>query len=608
LQSAIASEHWQIVVLPDSNYLSPPELSTAVDAHSTISQGLTIALSEADFNVLELQYLGLPNCNLEDCSNLTDQTIRQAALNSGKEANLALLYHLEAFEQRQSVAQKWYFNLSGRLLDLQSGAQQDAFSVDNWVNKPMQNCITDCLNQWFRENLALLAQDLGAVLSEKLQALPRRFNYQINLHNFTSSELQQIDQSLKKTKGYVAHQLLTDQLLANAPSETTEKQQNTLRAYQYLSELSASELAAELEKINTQGSPNIAFEYNHAQRQFDIVVAEQTDTWTTLSQFFANLFDRPTPGVLDEPELESSEETSTPEPETAEQKETRKDSQIWQQALTVNTLSSYQQYLTVFPQGQYFIQAQAAIKGFQDDENNWRQALNTATIEAFQQYLSSRPKGQYTPQAKQQLTKLREQQQLAQKQQENRELANNYYHQQQNYPEALYYYHQAAKLGEKSSQYLLAKMYESAKGTAKNMQQAVIWYKQAATQGHSEAQANLGFLYSKGSGVIQDYVQAAQWYEQAAKQGHVLAQHNLAYFYSLGQGVVKNHQQAAFWYNKAAIQGDADAQNSLGKLYERGLGVNKDLNKAKSLYQQAADQGNQIAQLNLQMLVNPSSR
>jgi TPR repeat protein len=631
VQMSVAAERWQIVVLPDINYNTPNELPALADYHSTISLGLTIALTNADFDVLNLHYLGLPNCMLEDCSTLTDQAIQQAATRSGKEVNLALLYQLNAFKQRQAASQKWYFSLSGRLLDLQSGAQQDAFRVDNWVNSPIKNCIGDCLSIWLNQNLTLLAQDLGSVLSEKLEALPRRFHYQLNLNNFNSAEIQQIDSYLKNIDGYVADLLLVDshnksqtlnqnlnhssvQNTAQSKGQSVDKsidkssRQNTNRTYQYISELTASELGVKLENLNRQYALPLKFEYDNTQRQFDIIGIEQTDYWETLNQFITELLpsseqEVSASQVPEEPSPLSSM-TQPQEPETDEDKNALKDQQIWQQALSINTLESYQQYLNIWPQGQHFMQANAAIKAFQDDKNIWQQASNKKTSQAFQQYLTLKPTGKYRHQAKQQLALLREQQQQAQKQQENKALADDYYYQQKNYPEALYYYQQAAKLGDVSSQYLLGKMYEDAKGSEQNLRQAANWYAQAAKQGHTKAQATLGYMYSKGNGVNQDYSQAIIWYQKAAEQGHMNAQYNLAYLYSLGQGVVKNYQQAAYWYQKSANQGDADAQNNLGKLYERGLGVNIDLAKAKSLYQLAAAQGNQIAQLNLHMLKN----
>jgi TPR repeat protein len=638
VQLSVAAERWQIVVLPDTNYNTPNALPALADYHRTISQGLTIALSNADFDVLNLHYLGLPNCMLEDCSTLTDQAIQQAATRSGKAVNLALLYQLNAFKQRQSAAHKWYFSLSGRLLDLQSGAQQDAFTVDNWVNSPTKNCIGDCLSMWLNQNLALLSQDLGAVLSEKLDALPRRFQYQLNLHNFSSTEIQQIDSYLKNIEGYVADLLLADSQsktpilnqnvnhssgqgsgqtsVQNADQNTVQSKsnssdqstnQNTNRTYQYISKLNASDLGVKLEQLNQQSVP-LKFEYDNTQRQFDIIRTQQTDSWETLSQFITDLFPSSEQKVSTLPTTEEPSPLSDMSPSQQLEVDTNKESlrelQMWQQVRGINTPESYQQYLTIWPQGQHFIPAKAAIKAFKDDSNSWQQVSNKKTSQAFQQYLTSHPTGNYREQAKQQLALLREQQQRKQRQQENKTLADDYYYQQQNYPEALYYYQQAAKLGDVSSQYLLGEMYQDAKGTEQNMRQAAAWYTQAAQQGHIKAQAILGFMYSKGNGVNQDYSQATIWYQKAAEQGHMNAQYNLAYLYSLGQGVIKDYQQAAHWYQKSANQGDADAQNSLGKLYERGLGVNIDLAKAKNLYQQAAAQGNQIAQLNLYMLKN----
>jgi TPR repeat protein len=620
MQMSVAAERWQIVVLPDKNYHTPIELPALADYHSTISQSLTIALTNADFDVLDLHYLGLPNCILEDCSTLTDQDIRQTAERSGKEVSLALLYQLNAFKQRQAASQNWYFTLSGRLLDLQSGAQQDAFSVDNWVNSPAKNCIGDCLSVWLNQNLALLAQDLGTVLSEKLHALPRRFYYQLNLNNFNSAELQQINSYVKNTVGYVADVLLVDSSgyslgdpLVGYNNKNQTLQQNTNRAnrkYQYISQLTASELGAMLEELNKQDAISFKLDYDNTQRQFTLIRATQTDSWKKFSQFILGLLN--TSSQNDSPVQTSEEPLPLAEAETSQQqqrkkdqeKEVLRDTQMWQQALGINTADSYQQYLSIWPQGQHFIKAKAAIQGFYADEKIWQQTSNQKTRQAFQQYLAVMPTGKYRNQAKQQLALLREQQQREQKQRENKALADDYYHQQQNYPEALYYYQQAAKLGDVWSQYLLGKMYEDARGTEQNMRQAANWYAQAAKQGHSNAQATLGFMYSKGNEVDQDYSQAVNWYQKAAEQGHIDAQYNLAYLYSLGQGVERNYQQAAYWYQKSAIQGDDDAQNSLGKLYERGLGVNKNLLKAKSLYQQAASQGNQIAQLNLQMLKN----
>ncbi|WP_158966456.1 tetratricopeptide repeat protein [Paraglaciecola sp. L3A3] len=609
MQTCFAAESWQIIVLPDRNYSAPTELPPLSDLHSTISQGLTIALSNADYDVLNTHYLGLPNCILEDCAKLTDQTIRQAAIKSGKEVNLALLYQLKAFQQRQAASQQWYFSLAGRLLDLQTSAQQDAFMVENQVQPPAQNCISECLTEWLNNNLRLLTQDLGAVLSEKLAALPRRFHYQLTLNNFTTQDLQKIDRHLKKIQGYVA-----DQLITNSLNETDNKSDKLTRNYQYISELSASELSIKLEQLNQKLSQSLTLQYDNTERQFHLIANEPIESWKNFSQFMTGLFSNfslleTQQETQQEPRLAISEENAKqteiaePREPTDEENSAQKDQKMWQQAQTINTIHSYQQYLAIWPQGQFVILAQGAINRIQEDNNRWQQAANQNSSQAYQSYLNIKPQGQYRQQAKQQLARLREQQQLQQKQQETKALADNYY-QKNDYPEALYYYQQAAKLGHAQAQFSLAKMYQDGKGTDQNTSQAAHWYLQAAKQGHAQAQATLGFMYSKGTGIKQDYAQAVYWYHQAAEQGYMKAQYNLAYLYTVGQGTSKDQQKAAFWFEKAALQGDADAQNSLGKLYERGLGVNQDMLKAKNLYQQAADQGHQMARINLRMLKN----
>ena len=58
VQTSFAAERWKIVVLPDKNNNTPNELTAVADFHRTISQGLTNALTNADFDVLNLDYLG----------------------------------------------------------------------------------------------------------------------------------------------------------------------------------------------------------------------------------------------------------------------------------------------------------------------------------------------------------------------------------------------------------------------------------------------------------------------------------------------------------------------------------------------------------------------
>ncbi|MDU0356394.1 sel1 repeat family protein [Paraglaciecola aquimarina] len=446
VQSCFANEPWQIIVLPDTNYRTPLELPPLADLHSAISQGLTTALSKDDFDVLHGPYLGLANCIIEDCSQLTDNRIKRAALSSGKEVNLALLYQLTAYSQRQSHSQYWHFSLSGRLLDLQTSIQQDSFEVDSLVPLPLQDCINECLTSWLNQHLQLLAQDLGAVLSEKLNAFPRRFRYLLNLHQFSSTELQRIDQYLKQLDGYVA-----DTLLADTLSNSAERPAKINRSYQYTSELTASQLSLKLEQLDQFSSQSLHFEYDNTTRRFDLTTQsleswtanlQNSAPWTTMTTFFSALFSNPSlePDPTPQPETTNTHsaavemtEAVVEKEETEQHKQSRRELQTWQQATSVNTLQAYQQYLNVWPQGQHAILAQAAVNSFQDDENQWQQARRQNDSQAYQTYLNTKLDGKYRQQAKQQLAVLREQQQLRQKKQQINTLADKFYFQEKDY-------------------------------------------------------------------------------------------------------------------------------------------------------------------------------
>jgi TPR repeat protein len=270
IHTCAAGESWQIVVLPDPSDPHTEDFDPLDNFHKVVSQGLVMALTNADFDVHDPQYLGLPNCIVEDCSHLTDQSIRQAAKTSGKEVNLALLYQNSAFKQRSRTNNEWQFVLSGRLLDLENGTQQDAFDVQGKFVAAPKNCIAQCLELWLNNHISILAQELGAVLSEKLAALPRRFSYQLQLNHFPVAELQQIDQQLKALPGYLADTLLTQER-----QQDQWLHQVTSRTYQYTTEQSAADLQSSLERLATEQGVNIELVYFNDRRQFVIQRGDQ---------------------------------------------------------------------------------------------------------------------------------------------------------------------------------------------------------------------------------------------------------------------------------------------------------------------------------------------
>lgn len=258
----MAAERWQIVVLPDTTYTSS---SALLPVHHTLSSRLVNAMTSADFDVISKENLRLPNCIQDDCSTLTDQKIQQIARSSGKEVNLALLYQIRAIEQPGRAVNKWQFYLSGRLLDLETGAHVDGFETEGRFTETSIDCEGVCFSDWLTKNAGYLAQDLGAVLSEKLDAIPRRFRYNLHISSFTPSEVVQIDQYLKELPGYIADSLQKD---FNARPQLLHQVMD--RHIRYVSLQSGSDLRNDIERfISDKGIP-IDVSYSQTARRFDL--------------------------------------------------------------------------------------------------------------------------------------------------------------------------------------------------------------------------------------------------------------------------------------------------------------------------------------------------
>ena|GEM_PF-5364242 len=268
---SLAAERWQIVVLPEPNYASSPEL---LPVHHTLSSRLVNALSSADFDVITKESLRLPNCIQDDCSALTDQKIQQIARDSGKEVNLALLYQIRANEQPGAAINKWQFYLSGRLLDLETGAHLDGFETDGRFTEARKNCTGDCFSSWLTKHAALLAQDLGAVMTEKLAAIPRRFRYNLHMTEFTPAEVVQIDTYLKELPGYVADSLQKD---FNAKPQLLHQIMD--RHIRYISLQSGSELQGEMQKFLSDKGIPVNVSYSQAARKFELVRSTMPYLW-----------------------------------------------------------------------------------------------------------------------------------------------------------------------------------------------------------------------------------------------------------------------------------------------------------------------------------------
>jgi TPR repeat protein len=132
---------------------------------------------------------------------------------------------------------------------------------------------------------------------------------------------------------------------------------------------------------------------------------------------------------------------------------------------------------------------------------------------------------------------------------------------------------QAAELGIREAQWLLARCYDEGFGVERNVIRAVSWHLKAGVQDYPPSENHLGSCYQNGDGVPQDDAEAVQWYRRAAEQGYTIAQANLAWCCDTGCGIAQDEAEAVKWYRKAAQQGDYTSQFNLGVHYEWGSGV-----------------------------------
>ena len=160
----------------------------------------------------------------------------------------------------------------------------------------------------------------------------------------------------------------------------------------------------------------------------------------------------------------------------------------------------------------------------------------------------------------------------------------------QNFDDRLTEWTQAADLGIREAQWLLARCYDEGFGVERSDIPAVKWHLKAAEQGYPPAQNHLGSCYQNGDGVPQDDAEAVKWYHRAAEQDYVSAKANLGWCYDTGSGVAQDEAEAAKWYCQAAEQGDYTSQFNLGLHYEWGSGVAQDEQEAIKWYRKAADQ------------------
>ncbi len=173
-----------------------------------------------------------------------------------------------------------------------------------------------------------------------------------------------------------------------------------------------------------------------------------------------------------------------------------------------------------------------------------------------------------------------------------------------NFDNRLVEWTQAAELGVREAQWLLARCYDEGFGVERSDLPAISWHIKAAEQGYPPAQNHLGSCYLNGNGVPQDNAEAVKWYHRSAEQGYAIAKANLGWCYDTGSGVAQDEAEAVKWYCEAAEQGDCTSQFNLGVHYEWGSGVEQDKQEAIKWYRKAADQRYEKAADALERLIS----
>ena len=113
------------------------------------------------------------------------------------------------------------------------------------------------------------------------------------------------------------------------------------------------------------------------------------------------------------------------------------------------------------------------------------------------------------------------------------------------------------------AQYKLAGMYETGRGTEKNLNLAKKWYQKSAANKYRPAEHRLTYLEIKRTGFKATHKNWLKDLSADAKQGDVEAMFLLGEMSETGIGVKKNLKQAKVYYKAASNRGNVNAENRL---------------------------------------------
>jgi TPR repeat protein len=121
-----------------------------------------------------------------------------------------------------------------------------------------------------------------------------------------------------------------------------------------------------------------------------------------------------------------------------------------------------------------------------------------------------------------------------------------------------------AKAGDAEARYELARLYDQAEGTKKDIEESFRWCRLAAEQGLNKAQFTMSMCLMVGKGTPTDQQESIKWMRKAADQGYARAEFTLGMCYREGTGVKADPAEAIKWLTSAAEKNNANAQYELG--------------------------------------------
>ena len=153
------------------------------------------------------------------------------------------------------------------------------------------------------------------------------------------------------------------------------------------------------------------------------------------------------------------------------------------------------------------------------------------------------------------------------------------------------------------TEFRVAKMFLTGKGTEINSSEAAKWLEKAVGGGNAQAEYELALMYASGEAIAKDEDKAAELFSKALaafidsdKDNPSAGQeYRIAQMYEKGLGTTANLLEAINWYSAAAENGHGHAAYKLGKFYADGITIPQNYDAALKWFLKSADGGNAFA-------------